>query len=105
MPDGNLFRGKSRRRVVTRSARACLEQLEFRKLLSVTSSFELDGNVATTTTHDWDQVFADNNTSPPPVSGALAASFATDKVNTTADDIFQGGGSKDTQGIQTGKWL
>src|SRR5205823_1657805 len=54
---------------------------------------ELDGNVTHTTAHDWDQVFAN-------AAGALAASFVTDKVNTTADDIFTGGGSKDTQGIQ-----
>src|SRR5205814_184691 len=38
-------------------------------------------------------------------SGALAANFVTDAVNTTADDIFQGGGSKDTLGIQQGRWL
>jgi uncharacterized repeat protein (TIGR01451 family) len=81
------------------------ESLERRRLLSVTSVFELDGNVTRTTTHDWDQVFADNNASPPTVSGAVASSFITDKVNSNTDDIFQGGGSKDTQGIQSGKWL
>src|SRR5262249_16425452 len=75
--------------------------------------FELDGNAttgvlgpsgSTTTSHDWDQVFADvtNGTS---TSGALAASFVTDAVNTTNDDIFTGGGSKDTLGIQQGQWL
>lgn len=74
--------------------------------------FELDGNAttgvlgtsgSTTTSHDWDQVFSDvtNVTS---TSGAIAASFITDAVNTTADDIFTGGGSKDTQGIQQGPW-
>src|SRR5262249_54492646 len=52
-----------------------------------------------------DQVFADNNVTPPPVSGALASTFVTDAVNTTADDIYTGGGSKDTLGIQQGKWL
>src|SRR5262249_12215266 len=76
--------------------------------------FELDGNVttgvlgttgSTTTSHDWDQVFADNNAVPPPVSGALASSFVTDRVNSNTDDIFTGGGSKDTLGIQQGPWL
>jgi uncharacterized repeat protein (TIGR01451 family) len=72
---------------------------------SILGSFELDGNTttgvlgasgSTTTSHDWDQVF--NHT-----SGALATAFITDKVNTNTDDIFTGGGSKDTQGIQN--WL
>src|SRR5207237_3380638 len=36
---------------------------------------------------------------------ATASSFVTDKVNDRADDIFTGGGSKDTLGIQQGKWL
>jgi uncharacterized repeat protein (TIGR01451 family) len=83
--------------------------------------FELDGNAqtgvlgtsgSTTPSHDWDQVFADAG-SPAgsgsfksgPVSGALAGSFVTDAVNSRADDIFTGGGSKDTQGIQQGPWL
>src|SRR5262245_9906145 len=82
-----------------------VELLEDRVTPSVTSVFELDGNVATTTTHDWDQVFADNNVIPPPVSGAVASAFVTDAVNTTGDDIFTGGGSKDTQSIQNGPWL
>jgi uncharacterized repeat protein (TIGR01451 family) len=75
--------------------------------------FELDANVttgvlgtsgSTTTSHDWDQVFNDvtNGTS---TSSALASSFVTDAVNSNGDDIFTGGGSKDTQGIQTGQWL
>src|SRR5262249_23746070 len=74
--------------------------------------FELDGNAttgvlgssgSTTTSHDWDQVFNDatNGTS---TSGAISASFVTDAVNTTGDDIFTGGGSKDTLGIQQGAW-
>ena len=71
----------------------------------MTSVFELDGNATTTTTHDWDQVFADNNVVPPPFSGAVASAFVPDAVNTTADDIFTGGGSKDTLGIQQGPWL
>jgi uncharacterized repeat protein (TIGR01451 family) len=91
-----------------------LELLENRVTPSVNPAtpFELDGNVTTTTAHDWDQVFADAG-SPSgsgsfthgTASGALAGSFFTDKVNTSADDIFQGGGSKDTLGIQQGRWL
>src|SRR5437667_1155579 len=77
-----------------------LEQLEDRVTPSINpgTPFELDGNVTTTTAHDWDQAFANT-------SGALAASFVSDAVNTTADDIYTGGGSKDTQGIQQGQWL
>jgi uncharacterized repeat protein (TIGR01451 family) len=102
--DSSLRRNDFRRaRGLRRAPRA--EPLENRRMLSVTSVFELDGNAVTTATHDWDQVFADNNATPPPVSGALASSFVTDKVNSTTDDIFQGGGSKDTLGIQQGKWL
>src|SRR3954471_16380948 len=82
-----------------------VEQLEDRVTPSVTSVLELDGNATTTTTHDWDQVFADNNATPPPVSGALASAFVNDAFNSRADDIFTGGGSKDVQGIQQGRWL
>src|SRR5262249_33389961 len=74
---------------------------------------ELDGNVVTesATTHDWDQVFADAGSpatrgtfTSGAISGAVAGSFVTDAVNSNADDIFTGGGSKDTQGIQEGPW-
>src|SRR5215813_11968509 len=90
-----------------------VEQLEDRVTPSVTSVFELDGNATTTTTHDWDQIFADaqpltngdGTFTQGPTSGALAGSFFTDIVNSNSDDIFTGGGSKDTQGIQSGKWL
>ena len=82
-----LRRDRSRRRSQPDRNRPRTEPLESRRLLSVTSVFELDGNAVTTATHDWDQVFADNNVTPPPVSGALASSFVTDKVNSTADDI------------------
>jgi uncharacterized repeat protein (TIGR01451 family) len=91
-----------------------LERLEARVTPSLLGLFELDGNVttgllgtsgSTTPSHDWDQVFTDNNSVPPTTSGALASSFVTDAVNSNGDDIFQGGGSKDTQGIQQGRWL
>jgi hypothetical protein len=92
-----------------------VEQLERRITPSILGTFELDGNAqtgvlgtsgSTTTSHDWDQVFADHQAVPPTNSAAaLASSFVTDRVNTTADDIFLGGGSKDTEGIQSGQWL
>src|SRR5262245_18524092 len=91
-----------------------LEQLEDRVTPSILGTFELDANAttgvlgtsgSTTTSHDWDQVFADNNVTPPPFSGAVASAFVTDAVNSRADDIFTGGGSKDTLGIQQGPWL
>jgi uncharacterized repeat protein (TIGR01451 family) len=98
-----------------------LEQLEQRITPSILGTFELDGNTtagvlgssgSTTTSHDWDQVFADAGSPATSgsfthgsTSGALAGSFFTDKVNSNTDDIFQGGGSKDTLGIQSGKWL
>jgi hypothetical protein len=82
---------------------------------SVLGTFELDANATTgllgatgsaTTSHDWDQVFADNQVTPTgTTSGALASTFVTDAVNSNADDIFTGGGSKDTLGIQSGRWL
>src|SRR5437867_7507356 len=90
--------------------RAFLEPLETRRLLTVLSTFELDGNAvtgvlgatgSTTVSHDWDQVYADNQTTPAgTTSAAVASSFVTDKVNSNTDDIFTGGGSKDTLGIQ-----
>src|SRR5262245_25617989 len=110
-------RCKAARKAGKQPARCCLlrlEQLEQRLTLSVLGTFELDANVttgvlgtsgSTTTSHDWDQVFADSNVEPPPVSGAVASAFVTDKVNSNTDDIFQGGGSKDTLGIQDGPWL
>jgi hypothetical protein len=90
-----------------------VEQLEDRTTPSSASVFEPDGNAttgvpgtsgSTTTSHDWDQVFNDvtNGTS---TSGAVASAFVTDKVNSNTDDIFTGGGSKDTLGIQQGPWL
>jgi uncharacterized repeat protein (TIGR01451 family) len=73
------------------------------------SLFELDGNVttgalgssgSTTISHDWDQVYADNTANPVTnTADALASSFVNDKINTTADDIFTGGGSKDPNPI------
>src|SRR5947209_6422934 len=100
--------------------RLLLEQLENRVTPSILGTFELDGNAttgvlgtsgSTTTSHDWDQVFADTGSSTSgtcnkcATSGALTASFVTDKVTSNSDDIFTGGGSKDISGIQQGPWL
>src|SRR4051812_25130474 len=75
-----------------------LGRLEDRVTPSLLGTFELDANAttgvlgtsgSTTTSHDRDQVFADSQAVPPTTtSGALAFSFVTDKVNTTADNIF-----------------
>jgi hypothetical protein len=113
---GTRFPGRWRPRPLLQGEpfRPRVERLEDRITPSLLGAFELDGNAttgvlgawgSTTPSHDWDQVFADNNTAPPPVSGALASVFVTDAVNTNADDIFTGGGSKDTLGIQQGRWL
>src|SRR5215472_2127645 len=62
-------------------------RLEERVVLSLLSTFELDGNAttgvlgasgSTTTSHDWDQVFADNQAVPKTnTAAALASSFLT----------------------------
>jgi hypothetical protein len=44
------------RRIQQLPRRLCFETLEDRVNPSVTALFELDGNVAFQTTHDWDQV-------------------------------------------------
>jgi hypothetical protein len=114
-------RGRPKPSLHGKPFRPQIEHLENRVTPSLLGAFELDGNVtsgvlgpsgSTTTSHDWDQVFAEAG-SPVTggsfiqgaVSGALAGSFVTDKVNTNTDDIFTGGSSKDTQGIQQGPWL
>ncbi|HKB00780.1 MAG TPA: hypothetical protein VKD90_01110 [Gemmataceae bacterium] len=90
-----------------------VERLEDRTNPSLLGAFELDANVttgvlgtsgSTTTSHDWDQVYVDS-VAGSATSGALASSFVTDKVNSNTDDIYTGGGSKDTLGIQDGRWL
>src|SRR6266496_3035632 len=60
----HVSRGINDRRRYARRLCARAEQLESRRLLSVTSTFELDGNVTTGASHDWDQVFADHQTNP-----------------------------------------
>ena len=69
------------------------------------TAFELDGNIDHSGSgHDWDQVYADDQNGTN-TSGADNVQFITDLVNTTADDIFTGGGAKDQQPIQGGPWL
>src|SRR5205807_392054 len=63
--------------------------------------FELDGNA-----FDDPQVAGDDwSNTLFGTSSAVAHSFVTDAVNAQTDDIFTGGGSKDTLGIQQGQWL
>src|SRR5262245_48116719 len=84
--------GRTRRRTRASCFRPQLlvEKLEDRITPSLLGTFELDGNVMTgvlgnsgsaTTSHDWDQAFADNNSVPPPISGALTSAFVSDAVN------------------------
>ncbi|HEY3162962.1 MAG TPA: DUF11 domain-containing protein [Candidatus Limnocylindrales bacterium] len=63
------------------------------------SQFELDGNAVSDAApgEDWDHVFAGTS------SAVTTPAFVTDKVNTTADDIFTGGSSKDIN--DTSDWL
>jgi uncharacterized repeat protein (TIGR01451 family) len=84
-----------------------VERLEQRITPSILGVFELDANVttgvlgssgSTVTSHDWDQVFANVSIN------AIVTSFVTDAANSRADNIFAGGGSKDTLGIQQGNW-
>ena len=66
--------------------------------------FELDKNAVTTTTHDWNQVFADvkNGTT---TSGSDHVIFKTDAINSTADEhLFTGGSTKDGIDISSWKW-
>ncbi len=108
------------RRTVRHRRPLWLERLEDRVTPTIdpTTPFQLDGNaitqVTTPATHDWDQVFADaGSPTAVPSSGtftagaqskAVAGGFSNDLVTSNMDDIFTGGGSKDTQGIQSGAW-
>ena len=79
---------------------ACIAALtQMASALISSGPLELDGNVTTAGTHDWDQVFAG---AP---ANALISNFLTDAVNSKSDDTFKGGGSKDGLGIQQGPWL
>jgi hypothetical protein len=67
-----------------------------------TGLFELDGNALNDSNvagDDWDNVLFGNG------GASIAHSFVADAVNSRTDDIFTGGGSKDTLGIQQGQWL
>src|SRR5262245_44063242 len=115
--------GRSNRRAAKRQGKLPaaryplrIEQLESRVTPTVNAAtpFELDGNVThVAPTHDWDQIFADaqplvngdGTFTNGSTSGATAGSFFADAVNSNQDDIFTGGGSKDTLGVQQGRWL
>ena len=59
---------------------------------------------STTTSHDWDQVYADvqNNTN---TSGSIGTPvFVHDPVNSSSDNIFTGGSSKDIHGVSQWQW-
>ena len=99
-----------------------LERLEDRTTPSaLLSLFELDGNAttgvlgtsgSTTTSHDWDQIFAGAG-SPTASSGsgtftngktslALSGTFVNDPFNSSSDDTYTSGAN--SGGIQSWRW-
>jgi len=67
------------------------------------TTFELDGNATTQSTHDWDQVYADRNGPPYPTSGADNLLWTSD-VFGQGDDILTGGSTKDVNDISSWLW-
>jgi hypothetical protein len=73
--------------------------------------FELDGNTVhnsgTTPPYDWADLFdaSGGQLLAPDFNPLAASTFITDPVNANSDDLFTGGSSKDTLGIQSGPWL
>jgi len=66
--------------------------------------FELDRNATTQSTHDWDQVYADD-LAHTTTSGTSHIQFVTDAVNSTPDEhLFTTGGSKDPSDISSWRW-
>ena len=67
--------------------------------------FELDGSAVNDAPpgDDWGNALA--YPGHPAGGSALAQTWDPDLTNTTSDNQFTGGGSKDTQGIQSGAWL
>jgi hypothetical protein len=67
--------------------------------------FELDGNAVNDAApgDDWGNALA--YPGHPAAGSALAQTWVVDLTNTTSDNEFTGGGSKDTLGIQSGAWL
>src|SRR5262249_40175415 len=91
---------RSRRR--RRSVVFRLERLEDRLAPAALGTFELDGNATTQSTHDWDQVYNDAVLNPTQnTSGSIpgAVIFIHDAVNSPTDNVFIGGGSKDTNDL------
>ena len=94
-------RRRSRKRQDCLGVRLFVEPLEDRITPSL-GTFELDGNATTQTTHDWDQVYNDAVLHPGQnTSGSIpgAVAFVHDPVNSTTDNIFTGGGSKDINDV------
>jgi hypothetical protein len=73
--------------------------------------FELDGNAlqdsAGPTPYDWSNLFdsSGNRVMAQDFNPLAASAFKADTYNSTTDDIFTGGGSKDALGIQSGPSL
>src|ERR1041384_8678275 len=72
-----------------------------------TGVFELEGNATTTSSHDWDQIYADvtNGTN---TSGARAKAWTSDNLLNNGPSnnatIFTGGGSKDPSDVSEWAW-
>jgi hypothetical protein len=67
------------------------------------STFELDGNATTQSTHDWDQVYNDRNGPPFSSSGADNLVFTSD-IFGAGDDILTGGSTKDINDMSSWLW-
>jgi uncharacterized repeat protein (TIGR01451 family) len=67
------------------------------------STFELDGNATTQSTHDWDQVYNDRNGPPFSSSGADNLVFTSDTFG-AGDDILTGGSTKDINDMSSWLW-
>ena len=67
------------------------------------STFELDGNATTQSSHDWDQVYNDRNGPPFSSSGADNLVFTSDTFG-AGDNILTGGSTKDINDMSSWLW-
>ena len=67
------------------------------------TTFELDGNATTQSSHDWDQVYADKLAGNTATSGADNLVWVADTFG-QGDDILTGGSTKDTQDLSSWLW-